>query len=230
MTEKITYRIQDMNEDERPRERLLQYGVSALHNRELLAILLGTGTSGASALTTADEILRSKPGITSFHDIRLAELTAVKGVGTGKAATIMAAIEFGKRVHQKTSYEAVAVRDPEAVANLFAFDLRNKKKEEFWILLVDVKCKAFQKELISVGTLNQSLIHPREVFQIAIRQSARGIILVHNHPSGDPTPSPEDHQITERLVETGKIIGIDVMDHVVIGKDDYYSFRQYGMI
>ncbi len=228
MKKNISYSMTDMAMEDRPRERLVAYGAQNLHTRELLMILLGSGHKGADVMELADAILAMRPGITGFSDIDFHELTSINGVKTSKATTILAAIELGRRVHGKTYNTAVSVRDPDAVADLFMDQMRNQKKEEFWILLVDVKCRTYAREQVSVGILNQSLIHPREVFKKAVQQSARGIILVHNHPSGDPQPSKEDLAITERLVEAGRIMGIDVMDHLIIGRDDYYSFRQYG--
>lgn len=228
MDQPIKYRIKELPEETRPRERLQKLGAESLHERELIAILLRTGTGRENALDLADRILRYSEGMQGLRDISLQELTSLHGIGPGKAASILAGIELGRRAHEVAVKETISVSDPQTVADYFTGHMRTLKKEEFWILLVDVKCKMIHKQQISVGTINQSLIHPREVFEPAIRRSARGIIFVHNHPSGDPLPSREDLAVTRRLMEVGQVMGIDVLDHLIIGRHDFYSLRQNG--
>lgn len=228
MDEPVKYTIKELPEETRPRERLLKLGVDALHERELIAVLLRTGSGKDNALELADRLLQYAEGTQGLRDISLQELTSLHGIGPGKAASLLAGMELGRRVHEVVGKEAISVADPQTVADHFSGGLRNLKKEEFWILLVDVKCKMIHKQQISVGTINQTIIHPREVFEPAVRRFARGIILVHNHPSGDPYPSKEDRQVTRRLMEAGNIMGIDVLDHIIIGRHDFYSLRQNG--
>lgn len=228
MDQPVRYRIKELPEETRPRERLQKMGAQSLHERELLAILLRTGAGKQNALDLADGILQYAEGIQGLRDISLQELTSLYGIGPGKAASILAGIELGRRAHEVCVKEKISASDPQTVADHFTGFMCTLKKEEFWILLVDVKCNMIHKQQISVGTINQSLIHPREVFEPAIRRSARGIIFVHNHPSGDPLPSREDLQVTRRLMEVGSIVGIDVLDHVIIGRHDFYSLRQNG--
>lgn len=228
--EKVSYKIKEMPKTERPRERLQAVGAQVLGNRELLAILIGQGRKDRNALQLADDILIRFGEVGGLAGLRISELTGIDGIGPGKASTILAAIELGRRVYEPQEKEKEYVRNPQAVADLFMQSCTNKKKEEFWILLVDAKLRVYAKERISEGTLTQSLVHPREVFTQAIRQAAHGIILVHNHPSGDPKPSPEDFNITARLEECGEVIGITVLDHVVIGNGNYYSFKEHGDI
>lgn len=228
MDQPVKYRIKELPEETRPRERLQKLGAQSLHERELLAILLRTGTGRENALQLADRILQYTEGVQGLKDISLQELTGLHGIGPGKAASVLAGIELGRRAHEVCMQETISVSDPQTVADHFTGHMRTLKKEEFWILLVDVKCKMIHKQQISVGTINQSLIHPREVFEPAIRRSARGIIFVHNHPSGDPLPSQEDLAVTRRLTEVGQVMGIDVLDHLIIGRHDFYSLRQNG--
>ncbi len=226
----VKYRIKELPEETRPRERLQKLGAEGLHERELIAILLRTGNGQENALDLADRVVQYAEGVKGLRDISLQELTSIHGIGPGKAASILAGIELGRRAHAVCLQETISVHDPQMVADHFTGHMGTLKKEEFWVLLVDVKCKMIHKQQISVGTINQSLIHPREVFEPAIRRSARGIIFVHNHPSGDPSPSREDLAVTHRLKEVADVVGIDVLDHLIIGRHDFYSMRQNGDI
>lgn len=222
--------IKQMAEDERPREKLVKYGVNSLSNTELLAILIRTGTKDASAIDLARQILSTnKEGIRILTDCTVEELSQIKGIGISKASQLLAAIELGKRI-STSSKQLQCIKSPKDVADLFMAEMRYHKKEHFKILMLNTKNEVISSDLVSVGSLNSSLVHPREVFVNAIRKSTSSIILVHNHPSGNPCPSKEDINITKRLIEAGKIIGIDVLDHIIIGDGSYFSLKEQAMI
>ena len=223
--------IKEMAEDERPREKLTKFGVNTLSNAELLAILIRTGTKNASAINLAQNILSiNKEGLRFLADCNVDELSGIKGIGLSKACQIIAAIELGKRLSLITKQNIQGIRSPKDISNLFMEEMRYYKKEYFKILLLNTKNEIISSETISIGSLNSSLVHPREVFVNAIRKSAACIILIHNHPSGNPKPSEEDIQITERLIDSGKIIGIDVLDHIIIGDGSYCSLKELSII
>lgn len=223
--------IKEMAEDERPREKLAKYGVGTLSNTELLAILIRTGTKDVSAIGLAQRILSTnEEGLRFLADCTVEELSKIKGVGISKACQIIAAIELGKRLSVKIRESRQGIKSPRDIADLFMEEMRYYKKEHFKILLLNTKNEMISSETISIGSLNSSLVHPREVFVNAIRRSASCIILIHNHPSGNPRPSEEDIHITKRLVEAGKIIGIEVLDHIVIGDGNYCSLKEISII
>lgn len=230
MTELPRTKILDMPLEERPRERLTSLGPKELQTKELLAILLGSGRRDASALDVADEVLEALPYLLRTRDVRVQEVMGHPGIGEAKAARIVAALELGWRMRTEMPEPGDLANEPQMVADLFSDEFCHKMKEEFWVLMLDVKCRAFARHRVSEGTLNQALVHPREVFQMPVRLSARGIILVHNHPSGDPSPSTEDRQITRRLAEVGALMGIEVLDHVIVAARGYYSFKQEGAL
>jgi len=211
-----------------PRERLIQYGAEALSNAELLAILLRTGTKQQSALTLAESLLNKYGKLQHLFDLSVDELTKVKGIGQAKAISLLASAEISKRLAKSRLGDIVIVRTPFDAAQYVMEDLRYQKKEFFVALFLNTKNHITGKEILSIGTLNASLVHPREVFRAAIRHSSASIICLHNHPSGDPTPSTEDITITKRLVEAGNLIGIDVLDHIIIGDGRYISLKEQG--
>lgn len=214
-----------------PRERIAKQGVEALSNTELLAAILGTGSQQKTVMALAAEILKNMPeGIKSLASVSLQELKQIDGIGTGKACQILASAELGKRVYYAVSENMQKISCPADVSNLLMAELRYKKQEHFKTVILDTKNQVISVETITIGTLNASLVHPREVFNRAIKKSAHGIVLVHNHPSGHPEPSKEDLLLTERLVESGKIIGISVLDHIVIGDGRFYSFKEQGLL
>ncbi len=214
-----------------PRERIAKFGVEVLSNAELLAAIIGTGSQQKSVLELSAEIFGHLPeGLKSFDGITLEELKLVDGVGNGKACQILASVELGKRVYQNSSELLRKISSPSDVSDLLMSELRYKKQEHFKTLILDTKNQIISIETITIGTLNASLVHPREVFNLAIRKSAHGIILVHNHPSGHPEPSKEDLLLTERLVESGKIIGISILDHIIIGDGRFYSFKEQCLL
>jgi DNA repair protein RadC len=220
--------MREVPNEERPRERMLQYGSQALSNAELLAILLRTGTYSESAVTLAHRILSECGDFRSLVDMSKDQLTQIKGIGNAKALQIQASIELGRRLARSTHNEAVTIRSPESVANLMREELRYLQKEHFVCLFLNTKNHVIGQETLSMGSLNASIVHPREVFRAAIKRSSASIICVHNHPSGDPTPSPEDIQLTHRLVEAGSIIGIEVLDHIIIGDFKFVSLKEQG--
>ena len=223
--------IKNMPDGERPREKMLYQGKESLSNSELLAILLRTGTQEKSALELANDILSvSGDGLIHLADCSIEELTSVKGMGTAKACQLMAAIELGKRVATCPRKEKPVISSPEDVARLFMEKMRYYKKEYFKVLLLDSKGKVIEESDVSVGDLNSAVIHPREVFLQAVRRSAAAVVLLHNHPSGDPQPSIQDIETTERLMESAKVLGINIVDHIIIGDGIYVSMKSEGLI
>ncbi len=223
--------IKNMPVSERPREKMLAHGCQSLSNSELLAIILSKGTKNRTALDLARGILNmSNEGLRALTNCTIEELTQIKGIGLAKASQIIAAIELGKRIALTANVNNYKIQGPEDVSNLIMEEMRYLKKEFFNIVLLNTKNNVIAIENISVGSLNASIVHPREVFNVAIRRSSSAIILAHNHPSGDPRPSIEDINITKRLIEAGSIIGIDVLDHIIIGDGIYFSMKEKEMI
>lgn len=221
--------LRDIPNEERPRERLIQFGAETLSNIELLAILLRTGSSKESVFQLAQKILTELKSIQNLYDVTIEELTKIRGIGPAKAVQIKAAIELGKRIVKKAPLDKISINSPKDVANLLMEDMRYLKQEHFITLLLDTKNNIVSKETISVGSLNSSIVHPREVFKPAIKKSVSSIVIVHNHPSGDPAPSQEDINVTKRLINAGEILGIDVLDHVIIGDLKYFSLKEKGL-
>lgn len=231
MNNKLNITIKDLPLSERPREKLYSQGVEALSNPELLAILIRIGNKEDSAIDLARRILSlDERGIAYLTDITLDELTQVKGIGQSKACQILAAIEFGKRINRRGVLDKIRVNSPQVLADLLMQEMRYLTKEHFKIAILDTKNQILKIEDISVGTLNASIVHPRDVFKIAIKSNANAIILIHNHPSGDTTPSNEDINITNRLVECGSLLGIKVLDHIIIGDNDFLSFKEKNLL
>ena len=223
-------RIKDWPAAERPREKLLQNGAHALSDAELLAILIRSGIGGCTALDLARSMLTQERGLRGLRRRNCAELMRTRGIGEATAITLVAALEIGRRAHAPGNDERVIIRGPEDVARCLLHRLRDLRSEVFWILVLDsgngVK---FQGEL-SRGTLNASLVHPREVYKCAIDNGAASVIVAHNHPSGNPEPSREDVEITRQLAEAGKIIGIPLHDHVIMAGDSYTSLAERGFL
>lgn len=222
-------RIKELPENERPREKLTKYGAEVLSNAELLAILIRTGTKNESAIDLAYKILKQQDGIGFLLDSRCEELSGIYGIGPAKAAQLKAAVELGRRLSTQTYKKEIFIRCSKDAANIVMEDMRYLKKEYMKAILLNIKCGLIGIEEISVGSINSSIVHPREVFAPAIKKSCASLILVHNHPSGDPTPSQEDLNITRRLVEGGKILGIEVVDHIIIGDGKYVSLKDKGI-
>jgi DNA repair protein RadC len=219
---------------ERPREKLLSLGADRLSTCELLAILLQTGQgsrgSTFSAVDLAQEILIKYGDLKGLAGTIPAELMDLKGIGKAKASKLAAALELGKRSNAESNGQNSSFKCSEEVASYYTPLLRDLKKEQFRLILLDMKNRIIKEELISQGSLNSSVVHPREVINPAIRNSAASVIFIHNHPSGDPEPSLDDIQITQRLCKSFKIVGINVLDHIIIGYRDYFSFKQKQML
>ena len=224
--------VRDLPLEERPREKLLLYGAGALSNVELLAILLRSGTKKKSVLRIAEEILAhiKEQGLTAMVHISAAELAKIDGVGQVKAATLQAAIELGRRLSVQSAAKIQVVHGPEDVARYAMPRFRFEQREHFAVMLLNTKNLIIGMPEVSVGSLSASVVHPREVFRAAIDFAAASMILLHNHPSGDPTPSREDIAVTERLVKAGKVMDIPVLDHVVLGCERFTSLKEKGLI
>lgn len=220
------YLIKEMPKEERPRERLVAYGVSSLSNEELLAILLRTGRKDLSVVELSKNVLYHLESLEDLKRISVHELLQIKGIKIAKATTIIAAIELGKRLSSLKKIEKRKIKSPSDVYYLMHADLSHLEQEHFICLYLNTKSELIKKETIFIGTINQTLIHPREIYKHAIKLSAAAIIFVHNHPSGDSTPSKADFQATTALMETSSIMGIDLIDHIVIGHHEFYSLKE----
>ncbi|MCK9443895.1 MAG: DNA repair protein RadC [Tissierellaceae bacterium] len=225
------FTIKELPETERPREKLYIYGPESLSNEELIAIIIRTGNRNDTAIDLARKILsRDNRGLAYLRDTTLQELMETKGIGQSKAAQILAAIEMGKRLNYLEALNKLKINEPGTIANLYMDEMRFFQREHFRIVLLDTKNQIIVAEEVSVGTLNASIVHPRDVFKAAIKRNANAMILMHNHPSGDPTPSKEDINITRRLIDAGNLIGIKVLDHIIIGDNRYVSFKEKNLI
>ena len=224
-----SFTLHDLPRTERPRERFELYGPKALSTYELLAIILGNGIRGESVLLLAQRTLKTFSSLKGLSQASVEELSAIKGIGLARAIQIKAIFELGKRVEQNQD-EKIVISSPADVAKLVGPRLIDNQKEHFMLLSLDTRNMVNKISEITVGILDSSLIHPREVFKEAIQSLASSIILVHNHPSGNPDPSKEDFEITKKMVKTGSIIGIKVMDHVITARQAFYSFQENGFI
>ena len=225
----VRYTIKDMPESERPRERLLDKGADALSDAELLAIMLRVGNAEETAVGLAQRILRETNGLRGLAAMNATELTNIKGIGPAKVAQIKGALELGKRLYDEQRRKKV-IRTPEDAAKFVELDMRHLDREHLGVLCLDSKNNVIAFEKVSVGTVNASLAHPRECFKAAIKHSAVAVIFVHNHPSGDPTPSNEDVQLTKQLKNAADLLGIDLLDHIIIGDGDWRSLKEKGLM
>ena len=226
-----TYRMKELPIDDRPREKLINNGAAALTDSELLAILIGSGTQEKSALDIARDLTADKgilKNIALVHDVK--ELAKTKGLGRAKAALIIAALELGRRIASAEPLVRDSITSPEDGVALLMPRLRYESKEHFLVVLLNSKNKVLDVEQISEGSLNSSVVHPREVFAPAVLHHAAAILTAHNHPSGDPTPSKEDKDLTNTLVQAGKYMGIPVLDHIIIGDAKYFSFKEHSYL
>ncbi|MBG0783951.1 MAG: DNA repair protein RadC [Anaerolineaceae bacterium] len=219
------YRIRDLEESERPRERLEMQGAGALRDAELLAILLRVGKQGVNAVQIGQRMLFQFGGLSGLHRASFAELCQVEGVGPAKAAQIKAAIELGRRLSTLTPEERPTIASPEDAADRVQYAMMALEQEELWVLLLDSRNRLITTEHLYRGSLNASTVRPAEVFKTGIRHNAGGLIVVHNHPSGDPAPSPEDINLTRRLIEAGEMLELPILDHIVIGLNRYESIK-----
>lgn len=223
--------IKDIPLNERPRERLINKGVEYLSNEDLLAILLKTGTKENSVKVLANNILKQLDDINNLKDINLEKLVKIKGIGKAKACELLAAIELGKRLNKKIdNLNQIKIYSSNSIYEYYQDKLKDKLQEYFYCVYLDTKNHIIKDKLLFIGTINESLIHPREIFKEAYLLSASSIICIHNHPSGNVNPSNNDIIMTKQLVEVGKILGIKVLDHIIIGKDNYYSFNDNDLI
>jgi len=229
-----SYSIKNWPEDERPREKLLKSGPDTLTNAELIALVIGTGIKtkhgSYSAIDIAKSLVQSYGSLNNLVNISADEMAVSEGMGKAKAAKIIAAIELGRRIVSQKNGNNIKFRCSEEVANYYIPLMKDLKKEQFKVILLDVKNKIIKDILISQGSLTSSIVHPREVLKPAIQSSAASVIFVHNHPSGDPEPSTDDIEITNRLSKSCSIIGINMLDHIIVAENGYYSFRQKDLL
>lgn len=223
--------MRDLPEDERPREKLRARGATAMSNAELLAILLRTGLPDESVMRVAERLLLEvgEGGLKGLAQASVTTLMKQKGVGEAKAITIIAALELGKRIASGETAKRVLIASSDDVADFMMPRMRYLDKEYFYAILLNRKNYVIATPNISIGTLSESLVHPRELFKEAVSHSAAAIILVHNHPSGDPSPSPQDILMTRRIADAGKLLDIKVLDHVIIGSNTYISLKEQGL-
>ncbi|SKA94515.1 DNA replication and repair protein RadC [Caloramator quimbayensis] len=228
--EKRELTIKDIPVQDRPRERLIKFGPEALSNSELLAIIIRTGTKSENALSISNRLIAQNKGLEFLSSCTIQELSQIKGIGNAKAAQLKAAIELGKRLRNYRNDKIISINSPKDAAEIVMEDMRYFKKEHFRVIFLNTKNIVIDVKDLSIGNLNSSIVHPREVYSEAIKKSSASIIVLHNHPSGDPTPSQEDVNITRRLIEAGKIIGIDLLDHIIIGDGSFISLKEKGII
>lgn len=223
------YRITDLSEEERPRERLAEAGPAALSKAELLAILLRVGIPGMNSVQLGQYILDKLGGLPGIQRASLDEMCQIRGLGMAKAAQIKAAIELGSRLAREQANLGGAISSPQAAAELIQLEMQGLRQEQLRVILLDTRNKMLSIETVYVGSLNQSLVRVGELFRAAIQKSAASVILAHNHPSGDPTPSPEDIVLTKSVVQAGKLLDIEVLDHLVIGYGKFVSMKEKGL-
>lgn len=225
-----TFRIVDLPECERPRERLLRYGEESLTNAELLAIILRTGSCNENILSLCNRIISESGGLNGLFSSDIKDFKKLKGIGDAKACQLLALVELSKRFKTFRSGNEYKITKPKDAADYIMEDMRYLDKEYLKIIILNTKNIVTSVKDVSIGSLNSSIVHPREVFKEAIKNSSASIIICHNHPSGDPTPSSEDINVTNRLKESGKLLGIDVLDHIIIGNGVYVSLKEKGIL
>ncbi|NLG71191.1 MAG: DNA repair protein RadC [Chloroflexi bacterium] len=223
------YRIADLDVDERPRERLAKLGPSKLRNEELLAILLRVGVPGESAVQVGKRLLDNLGGLTGIYQASFKEICSQHGIGPAKAAQIQAALELGRRISESSEEEVHYIHSPEDVFKLLRYRMGALEQEEMRVVLLDTRNRVLEDVVVYRGSLNSAQVRVGEIFKHAIRRNAAAVILVHNHPSGDPNPSPDDVAVTRAIVQAGKLMDIDVLDHIVIGRGRYTSLKQRGL-
>ena len=229
VTAKSIYRITDLAADERPRERLAKLGPQALSSAELLAILLRVGVTGENAVQVGQRLLQDFGGLTGLHKASFDQVRAQHGIGEAKAAQIKAAIELGRRLTLEAPDERPAINSPAEAAALVQYEMSGLEQEHLRVILLDTRNRVLDIVEIYRGSVNSSQVHIGEVFKPAIRRNAPAIIVVHNHPSGDPTPSPDDVAVTRAILQAGKLLDIDVLDHMVIGQGRWVSLKERGL-
>jgi DNA repair protein RadC len=223
---KDSFTVHDLPVGERPRERLFKLGSEAISAQEILALILGRGIKGESVMMTSQKLLSRFGSLKGVADASIEELTQTRGIGPAKAAQIKAALELSRRLEADFDEKPKPViKSPGDMAALMRSKLKGKKKEHFWVLCLDTRNRLIGDKQVSIGSLDTSIVHPREVFKEAVSSSAASVIFVHNHPSGDPEPSKDDIELTKRLVKAGEIIGIDVLDHIIVCDKSYLSMK-----
>lgn len=228
-----TCKMKELSENERPYEKCLRYGAEYLSDTELLAVLLRTGVKGMNSLELAQKILQTPSegtGLLNIHHLTLQKLKNIRGIGTVKAIQILCLSELAKRLAKTSAGEGLIFNNPSTIAEYYMEELRHQKQEQMKLLMLNTKTKLIGETDISKGTVNASLVSPRELFIEALNQEAVSIILIHNHPSGDPTPSKSDILLTKRVKDAGDLIGIELLDHIIIGNNCYISFSEQKMI
>lgn len=221
--------IKNYPEEVRPREKLVALGADKLSDQELLAILLRTGTKDKSAIDLAHDMIKME-GLVSLVNLNVDELSSIKGMGLAKACQIKAAVELGKRLSRQSMGPRPVIRSPHDAAQLVMAEMSHLDREHFKVINLNTKNQIIVIDTVSVGSLNASLVHPREVFKMPIKRSAASLILIHNHPSGDITPSKEDLDITRRLCDAGNLLGIKIVDHIITGQNNFLSMKEKGLI
>ena len=228
---KNSFTVHDLPLSERPRERLAKLGSEALSSQEILALILGRGIKGESVIVTAQKLLSKFGNLRNLASASMEELTQIKGIGPAKAAQLKATFELSKRLeNSSTEGQKITVKSPEDVIKAARNLLKGKKKEHFLVLCLDTRNHLIKTSTVSIGSLDCSIVHPREVFKDAISSSAASVIFIHNHPSGDPTPSEDDIKMTKRLIEAGEIIGIEVLDHIIICDSEHLSMKAKNLV
>ena len=224
-----SFTIHDLPKEERPRERLVKFGEQALSAQELLQLILGRGIAGESVTVTAQKLLTRFGSLQKLAEASVEELSSIKGIGLAKATQIKAVFEIGRRFSTQTApYKSKELTDPEKVYKLIKSKLKDYHKEHFYMIALNSRNHSIAE--ISIGSLNSSIVHPREVFSEAIKNKAASVIFVHNHPSGDPEPSEDDLEITKQLAKAGKILGIEMIDHIITTKTNFISFKEKKLI
>lgn len=223
------YRITDLQESERPRERLANAGPQALSQAELIAILLRVGLQGENAVAVGQRLLNKFGGLAGLHRVSVEELCQEKGIGMAKAAQIKAAIELGRRLVVDAPEEKPSIHSPQDAANLVMYEMSALEQEELQVILLDTRNRVIKIEPVYRGSVNTSQVRVGELFKAAIRANAPNLIVVHNHPSGDPTPSPDDIAVTRAIVQAGKLLDVTVLDHLVVGGGKFVSLKERGL-
>lgn len=222
--------LRDVPESERPRERMMHYGAQNLSNLELIALLLRTGSKKESVMMLAQRVLAFSNGVRGITQLTYHELATIHGIGPAKAIQVLAGVELGRRIARSIPQEKYQILNPEDAVQLVMEELRYEQQEHFLCVFLDTKNKMIDKKYIFKGSLNASVVHPREVYNEAIKRNSASIVCFHNHPSGDPSPSQEDIEVTERLHRAGLILGIQLIDHVIIGDQTYFSMKEKGFL
>jgi DNA repair protein RadC len=224
------YMIRELKREDRPRERLLQHGETVLHTHELIAIILRTGSKDESVIDVSKRLFHQYDSLKALAHAPINEYRQIRGIGVSKAIELKAAFELGRRSVQEVFDKQIALHNPEQIYHFLKDQYEMKTQEHLIALFLNTKGQLIKKEVLFIGSLNASLIHPRTIFRSAVQHSAAAMILCHNHPSGDPTPSHHDIDMTKRIVESSDMMDIPLMDHIIIGRDKYFSFKEKGVI